>query len=223
MVPRTELVAIPVDTLFEEALRLAKLGQHDRFVVYQGTLDDVLGILYVRDLVPALDRPAEQRNLRSLLRPVLAVPASKPADDLLEEMRHARRHAAVVIDEYGGTAGVVTLSNLIAALVGRIEDEPPPGVAPPTPEETTDDGSVRLDGLTRLDELEEVLGTRLDEADHEQAETVGGLVMARLGRIPALDDAVEAGGRMLRVEELDGRRVAAVRLLPERESTGRQP
>jgi putative hemolysin len=214
MTPRTELAAIRVETSFDDLLRRAKTGQHDRLVVYEETLDDVVGVLYVRDLVPALDRAAEHRDLRGLVRPVLAVPASKAADDLLDEMRQARRHAAVVIDEFGGTAGLVTLSNLMAALVGRIEDEPPPGATPEVPEPPAVDGSVLLDGLTRLGELEELLGARLDAEDHDQADTLGGLVMARLGRIPEVGDAVEVVGRPLRVEELDGRRVAVVRLLP---------
>jgi CBS domain containing-hemolysin-like protein len=223
MTPRTELEAVPVTINLPDLLLRARSGLHSRFVVYEGTLDNVVGVLYVRDLLMVLDRPPETFDLRAIMRPVLAVPATKAADDLLEEMREARRHVAVVVDEYGGTAGVVTLSNLLTGLVGRIDEEPPVGalgtgeatIEPPEPE-----GERVLDGLTRLDELEELTGTRLTEEDHEAAETVGGLAMARLGRIPEVGDEVVVDGRWrLIVEEKDGLRVARVRLLPSGPAT----
>jgi CBS domain containing-hemolysin-like protein len=217
MTPRTELEAVPVGTGLDELLARARTGLHSRFVVYDETLDNVLGVLYVRDLLTVLDARPEEFDLRTIVRPVLAVPATKPADDLLEEMRAARRHVSVVIDEYGGTAGVVTLSDLLAGLVGRIDEEPPIG-APAAPESAApaagSDGERVIDGLTRLDEFEEMTRLSLDEEDHEAAETVGGLVMARLGRIPEVGDEVAIDGWTLRVEELDGRRVASIRLAP---------
>jgi putative hemolysin len=135
---------------------------------------------------------------------------------LLDEMRASRQQFAVVLEEYGGTAGIITLENLLEALVGPIEDEPafngttdvrPSAVMSP-------DGSVLFDGLTRLDVWEEQSGLRLEPSDREVAETLGGLVMARLEHIPAVGEEITVAGRTLRVEELDGRRVAAVRLLP---------
>ena len=180
--------------------------------MYEQSLDDVLGALYVRDLFGVLDRPADSVTARTLLRPVLVVPESKHADDLLAEMRAARRQLALVIDEYGGTAGIVTLENLIEALVGRIEDEPPIGAEAPPPITMAADGSLILDGLTRLEELEEIADVKLPEEVHEQVDTLGGLVMASLDRIPEVGDEVVVSGRTLRVEQLDGRRVEAVRL-----------
>jgi CBS domain containing-hemolysin-like protein len=144
---------------------------------------------------------------------VLVVPETKHADDLLDEMRVARRQLALVIDEYGGTAGIVTLENLVEALVGRIEDEPPIGMEAPPPITMNADGSLILDGLTRLEELEEIAGLKLPQEVHEQVDTLGGLVMATLDRVPELGDEVLVSGRTLRVEKLDGRRVEAVRLL----------
>lgn len=218
MTPRTELESVPASIGMADLLQRARTGLHSRFVVYEGTLDNVVGVLYVRDLLMVLDRPPEMFDLRAIMRPVLAVPATKAADDLLEEMREARRHVAVVVDEYGGTAGVVTLSNLLTGLVGRIDEEPPVGAmggAEPTVEPTEPNGERVLDGLTRLDEFEELTGTRLPEEDHEAAETVGGLAMARLGRIPEIGDEVVVDERWrLVVEEKDGLRVARVRLLP---------
>jgi putative hemolysin len=130
MTPRTELEAVPVTAPPDELLALAASGRHSRVLVYEGSLDEVVGVLHVRDLFPVLGREGEAFDLRALVRPVLMVPATKRADDLLEEMRAARRRLALVIDEYGGTAGVVTLEDLMEALVGRIEDEPPPGAEP---------------------------------------------------------------------------------------------
>jgi putative hemolysin len=144
------------------------------------------------------------------------VPESKPADELLEDMRATRRHLAVVVDEYGGTAGIVLLEDLMEGLVGRIEDEPVsggPGAIRPQPSMEAD-GSRLLDGLTRIHELEEILGTRLAEADEAGVETLSGLVMASLGRMPTVGDAISVAGRVLRVERLHGRRVATARLLP---------
>jgi CBS domain containing-hemolysin-like protein len=216
MTPRTEVEALPLTATLDQALNRVMAGSHSRMLVYDGSLDEVVGVLHVRDLFRVVGHAGEPFDLRTLLRPVLTVPESKPADDLLEEMRAARRQLGVVIDEYGGTAGIITLEDLIEALVGRIEDEPPLGSDLPTlPEmQPEPDGSVLLDGLTRLAEFEELTGTRLPEAIHEEVATVGGLVMERLGRVPGLGDEVTVGTYKLRVEELDGRRAAKVRLLP---------
>jgi CBS domain containing-hemolysin-like protein len=143
----------------------------------------------------------------------MVVPASLPADTVLEEIRAARQQIAVVADEFGGTAGIVTLENLIEALVGRIEDDSRPRVGfanEPVPEP---DGSLVFDGLTRLEELEERLGVQIESQLREEVDTVGGLMMAALGRVPEAGDQVEVDGHVFRVEALDGRRVAAVRLL----------
>jgi putative hemolysin len=212
MTPRTEIEGVPVTATLPQLLAAASSTTHSRLLVYERSLDNALGALYVRDLFRVLDRPADSVTARTLLRPVLAVPETKHADDLLDEMRAARRQLALVIDEYGGTAGIVTLENLIEALVGRIEDESPIGVEAP-PIRSAADGSLILDGLTRLEELEELADVKLPEDVHEQVETVGGLVMASLDRIPEVGDEIEVSGHTLRVEQLDGRRVEAVRLL----------
>jgi putative hemolysin len=214
MTPRTEVEAVPATATLTQLVASAAATTHSRLLVYERSLDDVLGALYVRDLFRVLDRPADTITARTLLRPILVVPETKHADDLLDEMRASRRQLALVIDEYGGTAGIITLENLIEALVGRIEDEPPIGVEAPPPVTLEPDGSLILDGLTRLDELEEIAEIKLSEEVHEQVDTLGGLVMASLDRIPSVGDEVAVSGRRLRVEQLDGRRVEAVRLLP---------
>ena len=138
------------------------------------------------------------------------MPESRGADDLLEDMRKAGRSLAVVVDEYGGTAGIVTLGDLMRALVGRIDEEST--VGGPAGATLQPDGSLLVDGLMRVHELEELLGTELDEAERGDVATVGGLIMARLDQMPRPGDEVTVAGHRLRVEKLDGRRVAAVRL-----------
>ena len=210
MTPRTEVDAVPASATVKAALDTALDSGHSRLIVYDGSLDQVLGFVLLRDLVRA--HLAGSHELPVLIRPVLVTPGSRPADSLLEEMRASRRQLAIVVDEYGGTAGIVTLENLIEALVGRIAAEPDgalsaPGIDPDA------DGSMLLDGLTRLDELEELTGVPVVPDLRDEVDTVGGLVMASLGRIPHIGDVVAFGPRSLRVEGLDRRRVTAVRLL----------
>jgi CBS domain containing-hemolysin-like protein len=216
--PRTELQAVPVTASFDECIERAGSARRRRLIVYDGSLDDIVGTLYVHDLLRFCRVPGSFA-LRGLVRPVLTVPASKPADDLLDEMRAARQHLALVIDEYGGTLGIVTLEDLMEGLVGPIPEERG-SVATGAVElaATAPDGSRVLDGLTRLRDFEEITGISLEEADHDAADTLGGLVMTRLDRLPDVGDEVRLGDRTLRVEGMDGRRVAAVRISPARQS-----
>jgi CBS domain containing-hemolysin-like protein len=207
MTPRTELEGIAVDLGKEDLLRRVAASPHSHLPVYDGSLDDILGVIRARDVVSLLVDPDAPFDVRSLIRPVLIVPESRKADDLLEDMRKALPHFAVVVDEYGGTAGVVTLSDLMRALVGPIDEEgtgQPPGVVPQP------DGSFLVDGLTRLHEAEELLGLELDEVTRATVATVGGLIMTKLDRIPRVGEEVTIPGHRLRVERLDGRRVSLV-------------
>jgi CBS domain containing-hemolysin-like protein len=235
MTPRTEVDGLPVGLPLDELRARLDASPHTRLPVFEGSLDRVVGVLHATDFYKALDRAlavalhvgpdAAQTladhlsaiDIHHLLRPTMVVPESKPADDLLDEMRASGRYFAVVLDEYGGTAGIVTVEDLLVALVGPMQpeqqvtegvDEPSPAIAP------APDGSLLVDGLVRLDEWEEATGLRLDLADHEAVETVGGLAMARLARIPEVGDEVVVAGRTLRVEQMDGRRAALLRLLP---------
>jgi CBS domain containing-hemolysin-like protein len=214
MTPRTELAAAGLQASMDQALDVAVNSGHNRLVLYDGSIDNIIGMTHLRELVSA--QRAGVSDLRSVLRPVLIAPATKPADELLEQMRIDRRQLAVVLDEYGGTAGIVTLENLFEALVGPIHEEDAAwddSVHAPQPLLEAD-GSVVLDGLTRLDELEELTAVRVPARRRAEVDTIGGLVMAELGRMPNAGDEVAVDGHRLRVEALDGRRVAAVRLLP---------
>lgn len=214
MTPRTEIEAIPATASLADAIAAAAATRHSRLPVFGESLDDIVGVLHVRDLFQAIGEPDQASVLQALLRPVLVVPGTKHANDLLEEMRAARRQLALVIDEYGGTAGIVTLEDLVEALVGQIEEESVGADAQDSASTAEPDGSRLLDGLMRLDELEEVAGIKLAEEIHDEVDTLGGLIMASLDRIPEVGDEIVAGGHTLRVERLDGRRVDVVRLVP---------
>jgi putative hemolysin len=213
MTPRVQLEALPVTSSRDEIIAWAKSTVHRRLLIYRDSLDQIIGLVYLGDLFKALDQPPEQFDTRRLLRPVMAVPESKRADDLLEEMRAARQQLAVIIDEYGGTAGIVTIEDLVEALVGQIEEEPDlEGDAELRPPVRQPDGSVLLDGLTRLEEVRELAGLAPPRPDNIQ--TLGGLVTFHLGRIPQVGETIETSGYTLRVEQLDGPRVSVVRISP---------
>ncbi len=215
MTPRTGLEGIPADIGREELLATIAAGTHTRLPMYGESLDDILGVLHVRDLFRMLANPDTEIDPRKIVRPAVFVPEGKPADDLLDELRASGQQVAFVVDEYGGTAGMVTMEDLMQALVGPIRQEPGPDSAPnshSSQPERESDGSLVLDGLTRLRDFEELSGVDLDEYEHEGVETVGGLVVHELGRMAEVGDVVRIGGRSLRVEELDGRRIARVRV-----------
>jgi putative hemolysin len=212
MTPRMELEAVPVGIGPEALLERFAASGRGRLLVYESSLDNVVGIVRAREVLTWVHQRADRFDLRDLVRPVLAVPESRRADDLLEDMRRAGCHVAVVVDEYGGTAGIVTLADLMRALVGRIDEGSSAGPEGRTAVEP--DGSMLLDGLLRVHELEELLATELEEAERAGVETLSGLVMARLDRLPQAGDEVVLAGRRLRVERLQGRRVGVIRLLP---------
>jgi CBS domain containing-hemolysin-like protein len=216
MTPRTELEAVPVAIEVEELFRIAERTRFSRLPVYEDSLDNVIGIVHVRELFRHRHTPPTAFSLRALAQPPLLVPETKYAADLLEEMRTRRCHVAIVVDEYGGTAGMITLRDLLEALVGRIEDGPPlVGDVPISDGRVEADGSMLIDGLLRIEEFEELAGIRLtEEESYEGIETIGGLIPAILGRFPDVGEDVRIGGRRLRVESRDGLRIATVRLLP---------
>ena len=219
MTPRTEVEAISIASGFEQLMAAVDATTRTRVPIYEGSLDHIVGILYVPDFYRALRQqpptPTLPFDLRPHLRPPMIVPESKAADDLLDEMRANGSYFAVVIDEYGGTAGIVTLEDLVEALIGPMRPEGAAGETyVPEPTQPSPDGSFDLDGLTRLEEFEELTRIKLEEEDHDEVETIGGLFQARLGRIPSVGDEIHVHGRTLRVEVLDGMRVERVRLLP---------
>jgi CBS domain containing-hemolysin-like protein len=226
MLPRTEMAAVPIDASLEEVVKVATRTGHLRLPVYEGDVDHIVGIVSVKRLLPLLVPRGADGNglaafqLRNEMTDVLAVPETAPAMDVLTRLRETHAQVAIVIDEYGGTAGLVTLVDLVESLVGEIEDEldpiaPKPAIGP--------DGSFELDGLTTLVEAKEFFDLDLED-DELDVETVGGYVFSRLGRPATVGDEVMApDGRRLRVKEVDGLRVARVRVLPSRRIDDPQP
>jgi len=210
MVPRTEMVAIAEDADIDAVLLALQRGGHDRFPVYRNHLDDILGILHLADLVPVIARGHEFR-LAPLVRDAMVVPETMPADTVLAEMRTRRTSVAVVIDEYGGTAGLVTFAGLMARIVG----DPIDGAG--TRIVALPDGSALVDGLTLVPDVNAQFGLHIDEDTYH---TIGGYVLGRLGRRARIGDRIEAEGRTMRVEVLDGLRVARVFISRPNPATG---
>ena len=217
MVPRTEITAVPVTASLDEVLQVAASSSYSRLPVYEGDFDHIVGVINVKRLLPFVvaerergGPPATPFDLRAQMREVLAVPESAPASSLLTRLKETHTPMAVVIDEYGGTAGVVTLADLIESLVGEIDDS---DHGRGTSEAPAADGSFNLDGLTTVVEAKEFFGLDLGDAEPD-VETVGGYVFSQLGRPANLGDEVNAPDqRRLRVEALDGLRIARVRVL----------
>jgi len=203
MIPRTELVAVPAETPMRDLV--AQLGQrsHTRLPVFRGTLDDVVGMLHVTDILKQIASGVDTTMAGALAREVLTVPETLTADDLLAEMRRRRAREALVIDEYGGTAGLVTFESLMERIVGEIPGES--GALERT--KTRPDGSCEIDGLALIADINEQFGLHIDE---ETYTTIGGYVLGRLGRRARVRDTIEVEGRKMRVEALDGLRVAKV-------------
>jgi len=205
MVPRTEVTFLDAGLPVDEAARLVRGEAHSRFPVIDGTHDDVVGFVHLRDLLIRPDGD-DRTSVAQLARDVKRLPATKRVLAALSEMRREGHHLAVVIDEYGGTAGIVTLEDLIEELIGEIHDE-----YDAAPEPLPIGGAVPsdVDGRLNLADFAERTGLVLPPGPYE---TVGGYLMARLGRLPAVDDEVRLAGWLLRVVALDGRRVARVAL-----------
>jgi putative hemolysin len=208
MVPRVAIAAVESDATLEQAIELVIEVGHSRIPVYHDSIDEVVGILYAKDLLPYLKPDAGPRPpLRKLLRPPVLVPESMTVDDLLHEFQRRKVHIAVVLDEYGGTAGLVTIEDLLEEIVGEIQDEY--DVEEPMVVRLSDH-EARVDGRADVDEILELFDLDLKLEDAEEYDTVGGLVYHRIGGVPSPGDAVEVDGLRLTVESTDGRRVGKV-------------
>jgi putative hemolysin len=208
MVPRVAIAALPSDATFEQAIDLVVEVGHSRIPVYHDSIDEIVGILYAKDLLPYLKADAGPRPpLRKLLRPPVLVPESMTVDDLLHEFQRRKVHVAIVLDEYGGTAGLVTIEDLLEEIVGEIQDEY--DVEEPLVVRLSDH-EARVDGRADVDELAELFDLDLKLEDAEEYDTIGGLVYHRIGGVPAPGDSIDVDGLRLTVETTDGRRVGKV-------------
>ncbi len=210
MIPRTEMTALAVDATRSEIIDCAARSPQPLLPVYRESLDDIVGVLHLRDLFGVIGSQAGEVDLTPVTREALTVPETLGADDLLNEMRRHRTSLAIVIDEYGGTAGMVTFERLMERIVGEIGGDSEGEL---TRISLLTDGSALLDGLTLTTDVNERFGIHIDEDAYN---TIGGYMLGRLGRRPRMGDGVDVEGRRLRVEALDGLRVARVLLTPPR-------
>lgn len=217
MVPRTEVMALPVDSSVDEAIKLALRYRYSRVPVFDKTIDNVVGILSSKDLLGVAARreaptSLQDISLRRLIRPPIVVPQGASVTEVLARMKANRLPMAVVLDEYGGTAGIVTLKDLVERLLGSVGDE----YTPATHEvRALADGTIVADGLALVEDVNAQLNTSFDDSE---VDSLGGLVFSRLGRRPQVGDEVEIGSNYrARVERLDGLRIARVRLVPIRQ------
>ena len=218
MVPRIAMVTLGASATTEEALDHFIEEGHSRIPVYEETIDEIVGILYAKDLLPYLKNSAGQPPaLRTLLRTPVFVPESMSVDDLLHEFQRRKVHIAIVLDEYGGTAGLVTIEDLLEEIVGEIQDEY--DEEEPLIVKLSDD-EVRIDGRADVDDLAELFDITLGLEDADEYDTVGGLIYHRIGGVPKPGDQVAVDGLTLTVESLDGRRVGKVLVVRNRHPDG---
>ncbi len=217
MVPRADVVAVEESDTLEEVLRIYRASNHSRMPIYRETLDDPTGMVHIKDVVPYLapdetDGERKPFSLKTIRRDVLFVPPSMPALDLLLKMQATRIHLALVIDEYGGTDGLVSIENLVEEIVGDIEDEHDVDEGPLLARR--DDGMIDADARAPIEELEEMLGIKLvDEESDDDVETLGGLVFSLVGRVPVRGELIKHPlGLEFEVTDADPRRIKKLRV-----------
>jgi putative hemolysin len=208
LIPRTEVVFLDAETPLKAAATIAVDVPYSRLPVFQESYDNVIGFVHVRDLLVPESSSGRGSTVGKMTRPVKFLPISKTVLSAMSEMRRERAHLAIVVDDYGGTAGIVTLEDLVEELIGDIRDEYDTESGTAT---TLSTGAVEVDGLLNLDEFREQTGVELPEGPYE---TAAGYVLAVLGDIPKVGDEVRVGSRSLTVTELDGRRIARLRVGP---------
>ncbi|MGZ3436689.1 MAG: hemolysin family protein [Gemmatimonadaceae bacterium] len=225
MTPRTELVALPVEATLNEVLGVVQESGLSRYPVYDESIDNIIGVVLAKDLLKLLAPRAntEAFDLPSIMRPVHVIPGSREVEEVLADFKRLKEHMAVVLDEYGGTAGVVTMEDLLEEIVGEILDEYD------TPEDAeaplhTRAGETLVPGSTHIGELNEHFGLTIPDVDYT---TIGGYVFGMLGRLPVVGDRVIAGGAIFTVREMDGRRIESLSVdlhsLGDRRATDREP
>jgi putative hemolysin len=207
MVPRMDVMALDVTTPMLEALDKIMQAGHSRVPVYEETIDNVIGVLYAKDLLPYLRDGRTEVALRSILRPAYFVPETKRASDLLPDLQQRRVHVAIVVDEYGGMAGLVTIEDVLEEIVGEIQDEYD---VEELFVEPVGEGEYVMDARVDLDELNQLMGALLPT---EESDTLGGFIYSELGRVPTVGDRVTFEDLSFTVESVAGRRIQKVRVL----------
>lgn len=206
MVPRISMFALDVTTRIPDAIDMIAQSGHSRIPVFEDTIDNLIGLLYAKDLLRYASSENFPESLREILRPAYFVPEAKKADELLTEMQDRHFHMAIVVDEYGGVAGLVTLEDITEEIIGEIRDEY--DQSEELPYQVIKPGEVVFLGSIDLDDFNEVMGTHLEK---ESADTLGGMIYTQIGRVPAGGETIQIGDLKLTVEHVIGRRIHKVR------------
>jgi putative hemolysin len=206
MIPRIDVNALEVEVPLEKAVDSLLDTGHSRMPVYEESIDNILGLLYAKDLLPVWRKGGQINSLRELLRPAYFVPEAKMVDELLAEMQARRVHMAIIVDEYGGVAGLVTLEDIVEEIVGEIQDEYDQAEESPFLELET--GEYIFQGRVDLDDFNEIMGSYLPP---EEADTIGGYIYNRVGRVPSNGESLQIDNLRLVVEQVSGRRIRKVR------------
>ena len=207
MVPRPDITAIDVNTAADQVLETVVAAGHSRIPVYEGSPDEIIGVLYVKDLFRRLAR-GESVTIRPFLRPAQFVPETKKVDELLREMQKEKVHIAIVVDEYGGTAGLVTIEDLVEEIVGEIRDEYDVDEELVLP---VSENEALMDARVPFSEVKETFGLA-DPDGEEEFDTLGGYVTHELGRLPKVGETLQRNGVTFAVESVDGRRIGRIRV-----------
>ena len=211
MVPRTDMAAVPVDAPLNEVLDTINRCGHSRIPVYEGTVDNITGLLYAKDLLREWGKEAADIQLKRLIRSPFFIPETKNFEELLQDFKRKRVHIAIVIDEYGGTSGLITIEDILEQIVGDIQDEYD------TEEEwliEQPDDSVVVDARLPIEELEERFGI---EVERDKFDTVAGLIFHLIGRIPKIGEEIESDPLLMTVLEADERKIRKVRIVERKE------
>ena len=210
MIPRTDIIAIGADSSFDETLSLVSREEHSRYPVYDGDLDTIIGVIHIKDILPYISR-RDEFVLRNVVREPFIVAPSMSVLSLLSEMRQSRRHMALVVDEFGGIDGLLTIEDLVEEIIGEIEDEHDESGPPQLVEKP--DGSLMADGRLSLHELEIRTGPLLDEEERDSVDTLGGLVLLLAGRVPGKCEIIRhKSGIEFEMADADARRIRRVRI-----------
>ncbi|MCM5703034.1 HlyC/CorC family transporter [Larsenimonas salina] len=212
MIPRSQIVAISADQQPDDFLPIIMESAHSRYPVVDDNLDEIIGVLLVKDLLPLIMQSAEQRalfDMRKLMRPAMFIPESKRLNNLLKEFRDTRNHMAIVVDEYGGTAGLVTIEDILEQIVGDIEDEH--DIEDEDDIRDLGDGSFAVKALTPIEDFNERFETRFSD---DEFDTVGGLVMQRFGHLPRRLESTDLEQWRFTVMNADNRRIRLLKATP---------
>jgi len=206
MTPKPDMQCLPIESSVDQAIKAILESGHSRIPVYEGNIDNIVGIIYAKDLLKTIEVDRSKLNLKDFMRPAIFVPESKKVDDLLHQMQGARTHIAIIIDEYGATAGLVTLEDLIEEIVGEIYDE---FEKKAKSIEKIDDRTYIVDARLSIPDVNQALKIRLSKKKYD---TVGGFVMDGLGKVPAVGDSLKYYNLRISVERVYRRRITRVKI-----------